>query len=98
MKVLLIARRSTEHTPQDFAPLLNKEAKQALEFLEDDFFREIYSMADGGGAVILAEANSLEEAQTKASNLPLVQAGMLHIEYIPLKAYRAFKQAADLLS
>ena len=59
MKVLLIARRSTEHTPQDFAPLLNKEAKQALEFLEDDFFREIYSMADGGGAVILAEANSL---------------------------------------
>ena len=86
MKVLLIARRSTEHTPQDFAPLLNKEAKQALEFLEDDFFREIYSMADGGGAVILAEANSLEEAQTRASNLPLVQAGMLHIEYIPLKA------------
>ena len=44
MKVLLIARRSTEHTPQDFAPLLNKEAKQALEFLEDDFFREIYSI------------------------------------------------------
>jgi uncharacterized protein YciI len=54
-------------------------------------------MADGGGAVILAEANSLEEAQTRASNLPLVQAGMLHIEYIPLKAYRAFKQAANLL-
>ena len=82
MKVLLIARRSTEHTPQDFAPLLNKEAKQALEFLEDDFFREIYSMADGGGAVILAEANSLEEAQTRASNLPLGYFQLAHRDLI----------------
>jgi len=97
MKVLLIARRSTEHSPEEFAPYLDKEAKLALEYLEDDFFREIYSMADGGGAVIIAEADSLEDAQAKASNLPLVQAGMLHIEYIPLKAYRVFKQAADLL-
>ena len=98
MKILLIARRSTEHTPEDFAPLLDKEGKQALEFLEEDFFREIYSMSDGGGAVILVEADNLADAEAKASKLPLVQAGMLHIEYIPLKAYRVFKQAASLLN
>ena len=97
MKVLLIARRSTKHSDEEFAPLLDKEGKQALEFLEDDFFREIYSMADGGGAVIIAEADSLEDAQAKASNLPLVKAGMLNIEYIPLKAYRVFKQVAEFL-
>ena len=96
MKVLLIARRSMAY-PQDFAPLLNKEAKQALgsrkRFLSRNLQYGRWRRHWSSG-----RERSLEEAQTKASNLPLVQAGMLHIEYIPLKAYRAFKQAADLLN
>ena len=52
-------------------------------------------MADGGGAVIWPRPIASKRPKLNI-NLPLVQAGMLHIEYIPLKAYRAFKQAADL--
>lgn len=97
MKIVIVNHRSEDHGPEDFAPYLTPEAKMAFEFMEDDFFRELYSRRDGKGAVIIVEADSEEAARARMADLPLVKAGLLHCEYYPVKAFRAIKTAADLL-
>lgn len=97
MKLVIIALRSPVHSPTDFEPLLDPEAAQALEYMEDDFIREIYSLRDGGGVVIIAEAENEDAARAKMAEFPLSKAGMLNCQYFPVKAYRVMKQAADLL-
>lgn len=37
MKILIIALRSTDHSPSDFAPYLDSEAASALDYMEEDF-------------------------------------------------------------
>ena len=97
MKILIIALRSTDHSPSDFAPYLNSEAARAFDYMEEDFIRDIYSLRDGRGVIIVAEAESELSARAKMAELPLSKAGMLNCEYFPVKAYRVMKQAADLL-
>ncbi|MCZ6509756.1 MAG: superoxide dismutase, partial [Alphaproteobacteria bacterium] len=86
MKIVIVNHRSEDHGPEDFAPYLTPEAKMAVEFMEDDFFRELYSRRDGKGAVIVVEADSEEAARARMAELPLVKAGLLHCEYYPVKA------------
>ena len=38
MKIVIIALRSTKHTAEEFAPYLDNEAAQALDYMEEDFF------------------------------------------------------------
>ena len=96
MKIVIITHRSEEYGPQDFEPYLMPEAKKGFEYMEDDFFRELYSRRDGKGAVIVAEAESEEEASRLCANLPMVKAGLLRCEFYPVKAFRAIKVAADM--
>ena len=97
MKIIVVAHRSEDHTPEDFEPYLVREAKKAFEFLEDDFFRELYSFRNGKGAVSIVEADSEEEARERLAELPLAKAGMLRMEIYPVKAFRAIKSCADML-
>ena len=97
MKIVIIARRSEDHRPEDFAPYSDAEAAHAFDFMEAEFFREVYGLKDGSGALIIAEAESEAAAKAKMEELPLSKAGMLNCEVIPLKAYRGMKMAANLL-
>ena len=58
MKIVIIAVRSTDHRPEDFAPHLDAEAAQAFDYMEEDFFREVYGLTDGSGALVIAEAEN----------------------------------------
>ena len=97
MKIVIIALRSTDHRPEDFAPHLDAEAAMAFDYMEEEFYREVYSLRNGGDVLIIAEAESEAAARAKMAELPLSKAGMLNCEYIPLKAYRGMKIAANLL-
>jgi hypothetical protein len=97
MKIVIIARRSKDHAPEDFAPYSDAEAAQAFEYMEEEFFREVYGLKNGSGALIIAEAESEEAARAKMKELPLSKAGMLNCEFYPVKAYRGMKMAANLL-
>jgi len=97
MKIVIIALRSPDHPPEDFAPFLDSEGAQALDYMEEDFFRDIYSLRDGRGVLIIAEAENEDVARAKMEELPLSKAGLLNCEYFPVKAYRIMKQAAGLL-
>ena len=93
MKIVIIARRSKHHKPEDFAPHSDAEAAHAFDYMEEEFFREVYGLMDGSGALIIAEA----AARVNMAELLLSKAGMLNCEYIPLKAYRGMKIAANLI-
>ena len=75
MKVIIIATRA-DRPFSEFEPHMEKEAKQALTFMAEDFVREIYSRTDGKGAVMVCEGESEEAVVERLSQLPLVQAGL----------------------
>ena len=58
MNIVICAVRSKHHRPEDFAPHLDAEAAQAFDYMEEDFFREVYGLTDGSGALVIAEAEN----------------------------------------
>ncbi len=93
MKVIIIATRA-DRPFSEFEPLMDKEAKQALTFMAEDFVREIYSRNDGKGAIMVCEGESEEAVLERMSALPLVQAGLLHLEPYGVGPYRGIVNAA----
>lgn len=94
MKVIVIATRA-ERPFSEFEPLMDKEAKQALTFMAEDFVREIYSRKDGKGAILICEGDSEEAVMERLGGLPLVQAGLLHLEPYGVGPYRGIVNAAQ---
>ncbi len=97
MKIIVISLRKEGRAAEEFAPLLDAEAKTALGFVADDFIRELYSISEGRGAVSIVEAASEAEAREKFAELPLAKAGLLDIQFYPVTAFRAIKPLADTL-
>ncbi len=96
MKIVIVTHRKEDCGPEEFEPFLLPEAKKGFDYMEADFFRELYSRRDGKGAVIVAEAESEEQASRLCAELPMVKAGLLRCEFYPVKAFRAIKVAADM--
>jgi len=95
MRIFVIARRNASRPQEEFAKHSMAEVKTAFGFVADGLVREIYSMADGGGAILVCEAESAESAQTQLSRLPFCHYGLLDLEIIPVVGYRGFRVAAD---
>jgi len=94
MKVIAIATRNPDYTPEQFAPHLEEESQYALNMFAKEIFREIYSRRDGKGAVIVLEVESEAKAREVLDNLPLAKRGMLSIDLYPVQPYRAFAALA----
>ena len=90
MRVLALEIENTDVSADDFKPLLVDEAKKVWEFYQEDVIREIYFRADRTMAVLVLECHDLEEAKQKISELPLVVAGLIDFEFIPLIPYSGF--------
>lgn len=90
MKILALEHDAPGLTDDDFAPHLVDEAKRAWELHQAGVIRELYFRADEEAAVLVLECVDLQEAQTILSTLPLVKAGLISFELIPLKAYPGF--------
>jgi hypothetical protein len=97
MKIVVISLRKEDHAAEEFAPLLDAEAKTALGFVADDFFRELYSIEGGRGAVAIVEAESEAAAREKMADLPLAKAGLLDMQFYPVTAFRAIGPLAEML-
>ena len=90
MRFIAIAHRRPEFSPDDFVPHLKAESERALHMLADGKVRDIYSRADGKGAVLMLEAADEAEARSLMDSLPLVQKGMLEVDIYGIAPYRAF--------
>ena len=72
------------------AALLQAESRRAWDLLQAGVIRELYFRADRHAAVLVLECASTEEAQAVLATLPLVAAGLIAFEVIPLAPYPGF--------
>ena len=77
-------------TADDFRPHLKAEGRRAWELYQAGVFREMYFRADEEVAVLVLECADVAEAQAVLQSLPLVRAGLIAFDVIPLRAYPGF--------
>lgn len=87
MQFLLIARVVEGVSMEQVLPHVKDEAAKVWEEYTADVVRSIHYIADMSGAVLMCEAASLEAMQEIAAQFPMVQAGVLKMEVLPLKPY-----------
>jgi muconolactone delta-isomerase len=90
MKFLALEHELSGATADKFQPLLKDEARCVWELQQSGALREIYFHAEKHTAVIVLECAHVEEARHLLATLPLVQAGLIDFELIPLVAYDGF--------
>ncbi len=90
MKIIALEHDIPNTSPEAFASLLAEEARRAWELHQAGVIRELYFRADRSAAVLVLECADLPAAQAALANLPLVAAGMIRFELIPLRAYPGF--------
>jgi hypothetical protein len=88
VKVLAIGRAGRGIGWKDIAPYVGEEARRVWELYESDRVREFYLRADDQpGVVLVLECDDLAEAERLVAALPVLEAGLLDFEVIPLRPY-----------
>jgi len=75
--------------------LLAEEARAAWRLRQADVLREAYFRADRREAVLVLECADADAARAALSSLPLVQAGIIEFEIVPLVPYDGFSRLFD---
>lgn len=86
MKVLALEHEMPDSSGR-FAPYLHAEAQRVWELSQADVVRETYFRQDRSTAVLVLECADEAEARGILDSLPLVQAGLIYFEVIPLRPY-----------
>jgi hypothetical protein len=87
MKILALEKEMPGRTAEDCQPLLKAEAQRIWELQQAGVIREIYFNSDLHTAVIMLECPDGVEAGRTLATLPLVTAGLIEFELIPLAPY-----------
>jgi hypothetical protein len=99
MKILALEREKPGISPGQFQKHSENEAHRVWELIQEEVIREIYFQRDENSAVIILECANIQEARQILNTLPLVEAGLIDFELIPLRAYpglaRLFKERRD---
>jgi muconolactone delta-isomerase len=91
MRLLAIERPVPGVSLERFtAELSAAEARRVWELYQQGAIREVPFRADEPAALLMLEAADLAEAQAVLATLPLVMAGLIAFEVIPLRAYPGF--------
>ena len=87
MQFLMIATITPDSPKKEVVAQIRQEALAAWRLWEQEIVRSVYYKADMSGAVMIMEADSVEEIEEALDTLPMIHAGLLSTEIIPLKAY-----------
>ncbi len=90
MKILALERETPGVADEAFTPHLKAEALRAWELHQAGVLRELYFRDDQPTAVLVLECTDVAEAIGVLKTLPLVEAGLITFDVIPLKAYPGF--------
>ena len=90
MKILAMEIEVEGVKPEEFQSYLKEEAEQVWKLYQSDVVRELYFRADRSDAVLMLECADLGEARRVLGSLPLVQAGLITFDLIPLVPYPGF--------
>lgn len=90
MKIIALEIEADNIKPEQFTPHLKSEAQRVWELYQDGTIRELYFRADRSEAVLVLECVDTTEAQQRLQSLPLVKAGLITFDMIPLIPYPGF--------
>jgi hypothetical protein len=90
VKFLAIEKETPGVTEEQFQPHLKPEAARAWELYQAGIFRELYFCEEQSIAVIILECVDADEARRALDSLPLVQAGLISFDILPLGPYPGF--------
>jgi len=90
MKILALEIEVDRVKPEQFQPYLKAEAQSVWELYQSGLIRELYFRADRSAAVLMLECVDVNEAEQALRSLPLVQAGLITFDLIPLVPYPGF--------
>ena len=88
LEVDMAGVRDEQFTPE----LLRAEAARAWQLYREGVVRELYFRADRDLAVLVLEAAGVEEARRALATLPLVRAGLIDFDVVPLAPYPGFER------
>ena len=94
MQILAIEKELAPIDVQHKA-LLREEAAHVWDLKKQGIVREIWFSVHEHVAVILLECATEKEAKQHLSKLPLVQAGLIAFNVIPLRSYDGFERLFD---
>jgi muconolactone delta-isomerase len=92
MKILAMEGEVLGVAPEAFAQYLKPEARRVWELHQEGHIRELYFRQDRSVAVLIMECSNAEEASRLLESLPLVQAGLITFDLIPLIPYPGFSR------
>jgi hypothetical protein len=93
VKVLAIGRAQTGIRWEHIYPYVDEESRSVWELYESDRMREFYLRADHRpGVVLVFESDDVSEAERLVAALPIVEAGLLNFEVIPLGPYIGIRE------
>ncbi|MBN1428032.1 MAG: superoxide dismutase [Anaerolineae bacterium] len=90
MKILALEKEIPGIDDGAFDPHLKSEALKVWELHQAGVLREIYFRDDQTTAVLVLECAGVEEAGAVLDTLPLVKAGLIAFDVIPLRPYPGF--------
>jgi muconolactone delta-isomerase len=91
MRILAIERAVPGVTATQFTPELKEaEAARAWELYQAGVIRELYFRQDRPDAVLMLECADVDAARDALNTLPLVAAGLIAFDVIPLTPYPGF--------
>jgi muconolactone delta-isomerase len=93
MRILAIERPVAGVADDAFTPEIRvAEARRAWDLHQAGVIRELYFHADEAMAVLVLECPDLAEADAALASLPMVSAGLIEFEVLPLRAYPGFER------
>ena len=92
MQILALEVEKPGASSKDLTHLLVDEACAVWQLYQQDIIRTIHFRADRSTAVLMLECQDVEDAQSTLSKLPLVSAGLIEFEFIPLLPYPGFSR------
>jgi hypothetical protein len=90
MKVLALGHDVVAQDDPRFAELRPAEARRVWEMYQADLLREVYFRADSPNGVLVFEVPDLAAARVAVDSLPLVAAGLIDFDLVPLRPYPGF--------
>ena len=84
MKMLCLDRPLPGATFEKYQPHLQNEVLHVWQAYKNGIVREIYSRQDRPGVAIILECANVDEAKKAFATFPLVKAGLIEMDIIPL--------------
>lgn len=91
MKILALEHELPGATREQFQQYAVLEDRKTWELHQAGMIRELYFRADRNEAVLVLECGTIYDAEAILATLPMVRAGLIKFELIPLKAYAGFE-------